>query len=456
MKILNPNNLPLIDYRTVEPLQGSLKDLSDKNHDKLLRVLEKRGFTAPLFLWHNDGVYYLMDGHQRQRVMQENDLNDNGSYEVPYILIEAEDKASAMGQLLELTSQYGRITQEGFDTFTAEMPEVEYMDVNFDALPLVDFGGGGGGDGGGGGGAGSLAERFIVPPFSVLDSRQGYWQDRRRTWLDMGIKSEEGRGEALLGFSSLAAKFGNRGGSESNTSVFDPVLCEIIYTWFNTNNGFILDPFAGGSVRGVVAGKLNNPYTGIELRQEQVDANIEQGAEMLSEDYPQPVWLQGDSGKVLPTLKQKFDLVFSCPPYADLEVYSDDPDDLSNKPYPEFIKLYNNIIKEACNLLNDNRFAVFVVGEVRDKKGLYINFVADTIAAFEAAGLHYYNEMILVNAIGSLPLRVNRQFQAGRKIGKTHQNVLVFFKGDPKQIKTEYPEIELPEPTLPADEQEQE
>src|SRR5215472_16418698 len=29
----------------------------------------------------------------------------------------------------------------------------------------------------------TLAERFGVPPFSVLDAREGYWQDRKRAWI---------------------------------------------------------------------------------------------------------------------------------------------------------------------------------------------------------------------------------------------------------------------------------
>ena len=54
-----------------------------------------------------------------------------------------------------------------------------------------------------------------------------------------------------------------------------------------------------------------------------------------------------------------------------------------------------------------------------------------------------YNEMILVNAIGSLPIRAGKYFNASRKIGKTHQNVLVFYKGDPKKIKDNYIELDL-------------
>ena len=83
--------------------------------------------------------------------------------------------------------------------------------------------------------------------------------------------------------------------------------------------------------------------------------------------------------------------------------------------------------------LKDDRFACFVVGDIRDRKGFYRNFVSDTIAAFQDAGMRLYNEAVLITAVGSLPIRVGRQFEAGRKLGKTHQNVLVFCKGDPRK-----------------------
>ncbi len=59
--------------------------------------------------------------------------------------------------------------------------------------------------------------------------------------------------------------------------------------------------------------------------------------------------------------------------------------------------------------------------------------MGDTIQAFLGAGLSYYNEAILVTSVGSLPLRAGRTMQSTRKLGKTHQNVLVFVKGDGKK-----------------------
>lgn len=218
---------------------------------------------------------------------------------------------------------------------------------------------------------------------------------------------------------------------QSGTSIFDPVLCELAYTWFCPPGGLVLDPFAGGSVRGIVAEQLGRRYVGVELRAEQVEANREQAARICG-DAP-PVWHVGDS-RNLPALvePESADFVFSCPPYADLEVYSDDPADLSTFEYPAFLEAYREIVAHAVAALKPDRFACFVVGDVRDKRGDYYGFVPDTVRAFGDAGARFYNDAVLVTAVGSLPIRVGRQFEAGRKLGKTHQNVLVFVKGDAK------------------------
>jgi hypothetical protein len=652
----------------------------------------------------------------------------------------------------------------------------------------------------------SLAERFLVPPFSVLDARQGYWQARKRAWIALGIQSELGRGDnigaipaneaalperrfstenGLLGESQqarshyraspggtlrpatslgkdgktqrgdgagkplartegsgspgeLAAAYkaqgrltalqktgdsrqtaslrggllfgttlhpydgaspsGDRMGnprvnsvfgppedagtaaSQSGTSIFDPVLCELAYRWFCPPGGTILDPFAGGSVRGIVAARLGRAYTGIDLRPEQLAANDAQwtqigggpagapallapprvescgdlrivrddevpggskvrallrvlptfpaeelvyaspaagfaqialalaaqmtgkratifvahrktlhpctaaarqagarieevpagylsnvqakaraycattGAELVpfgldappylealaqmareTGEHPNEVWCVAGSGVLARALRQAwptahlcvvvigkaptlpednihvyqapeafeqdarqpppfascghydakawqfvtqhatpgalfwnvageapldaapsrvcaprwlvgdsqaldtlpldpaYDFVFTCPPYADLEQYSDDPRDLSVMDFPAFLGAYRTILAQALARLKADRFACVVVGDVRAPDGSYRNLVSETIAAGQAAGATLYNEAILVTAVGSLPLRAGIPFVATRKLGKTHQNVLVFVKGDARR-----------------------
>ena len=333
-----------------------------------------------------------------------------------------------------------------------------------------------------------LTERFVVPPLSILDTRQGYWSARRQLWMGLGIESELGRGsakggaaadglllhtpaasdprfyprkrevEAALGRELSTAEFladhykapeEGTGLSVSGTSVFDPVLCELVYRWFGPGKGAkILDPFAGGSVRGVVAGALGHQYVGVELRPEQVAANRGQWAtcsDPLAGDLIEPIWLAGDS-RELPELvpEEDFDLVFSCPPYFDLEVYSDDERDLSAAgDYAAFVDGYSRIIDAAVEKLRPNRFAVFVVSDVRDPGGIYRGLVRDTIRLLEDAGANLYNEAILVNTFGSLPMRAARTFPPGRKLGRTHQHVIVAFNGDPSAIRAEFDPIDV-------------
>jgi DNA modification methylase len=270
---------------------------------------------------------------------------------------------------------------------------------------------------------GKISDKFLVPPFSILSARDGFWQDRKRSWVSLGIQSEVGRNKNLGNYSQTCS-LGNK-----DTSIFDPVICELAYNWFCPPEGQILDPFAGGSVRGIVASILNFDYYGIDLRAEQIAANEEQ-AQSICDGLHVPVYKYGDSLDLVPAAPE-CDFIFSCPPYGDLEVYSDDPRDLSTMEYHTFIAAYKRIIARACSKLRQNRFACFVVGDFRDSKGFYRCFPSDTIQAFSECGLKLYNEAILVTHVGSASMRVNRQFDAGRKLAKTHQNILVFCKGDP-------------------------
>jgi hypothetical protein len=105
--------------------------------------------------------------------------------------------------------------------------------------------------------------------------------------------------------------------AQSGTSIFDPVLCELAYRWFSPPGCLVLDPFAGGSVRGIVAAKCGREYFGVDLRPEQVAANEAQAARICGEGIA-PLWRVGDSAAVIPALDVEADFVFSCPPYGDL------------------------------------------------------------------------------------------------------------------------------------------
>jgi DNA modification methylase len=286
-----------------------------------------------------------------------------------------------------------------------------------------------------------LEDWFIVPPFSILNSASKEWQQKKKKWM---IKIND---KAQVRKNTLS-RCGHEEGSKNwqfmaikgdTTSILDPVMCEIILSWF-TNDGFeTLDPFAGDAVFGFCSAYKNRPFTGIELRKEQVDFN---------QDL---IDLHGLKGNYICDTSENIDLhiendskdfIFSCPPYADLEIYSDLENDLSNMSYEDFFKTIESILKKTVNKLKENRFACIVIGEVRHKNtGVYLGIVPKIIQIMCDAGLHYYNEIILQNPIGNLHMRAGAYMSNARKIGKQHQNILVFYKGNPKNINKHFEKL---------------
>jgi len=321
-----------------------------------------------------------------------------------------------------------------------------------------------------------LEQKFLIPPFSVFDTKQGYWQDRKSKWLEVGIKSELGRGEGLtFGLDSFdydddkkiqaikkelelvntnngkclpggfdEEKYGVK--QAQSTSIFDPVLCEVCYKWFNIEKGKIFDPFSGGSVRGIVASLLGFNYTGIDLSLLQVEANKENAKEVIGENFNDSItWINDDSINLSNHVGQDSqDLIFTCPPYFDLEVYSDKENDLSNMSWEGFKQNYFDILKYSANVLKEDRFFIVVVGDVRDSKtGEYVGLVNYTKACLRKLGLKEWNEVILLNSIGTACLRASIPFNSNRKLTKIHQNVLIFYKGTQSKIKENYKEVKF-------------
>ena len=279
----------------------------------------------------------------------------------------------------------------------------------------------------------------MITPFSVLDTRTKEWKKRKEHWITTyGIQSELGREDI-----ESKSQFWE---STSNVSIFDPVLCELMYDWFVPKGGKILDPFAGGSVRGIVAEEMGYKYDGIELSQNQILANQKQSNK--------PNWILGDSDKKLFLLEQEYDFIFTCPPYYDLEVYSDDMNDLSNMSERNFDIKFDKIIYKSTTKLKSNRFFGIVVSEVRNPSttgnysiGNYRKLVSKTIGMCERHGLKFYNDIVLFNSQHQASRVGKTYFDRNRKIPSVHQNILIFVKGNPdiatEEIKGGEPQCEV-------------
>ena len=291
---------------------------------------------------------------------------------------------------------------------------------------------------------GKLRSSFVAPPFSILDAKQGPWQARKREWLAMGIDSGAGRDDGLLGAGLAKLSPGLTG-----TSIFDPVLAECAFTWYAPRavNGappvICIDPFAGGSVRGIVAAKLGLQYFGVDLSGKQIDANRAQAIAVCGDCTHQPTWAVGD-GKDIVSLFARFlagnglavttkaSMLLTCPPYYDLECYGGDvKKDLSMMSFDDFVVAYRRILAESTSLLDTYGVSVVTIGNVRSSSGQLRDLHSITKTSLEDSGNVLYADAVLATALASAPQRAGRQMNAASKLVGVHQNVVVTCKTKP-------------------------
>ena len=249
--------------------------------------------------------------------------------------------------------------------------------------------------------------QWYIPRFSVINTHKLKYKRLYSKWKRIyGIgKSAVGRKDNLICNQISIGKTNTIG-----TSIFNPALAEIVYTWFLDKPSVIFDPFCGGPERGVVAYVLGHRYIGIDIREEQILANKEFNFDCN--------WIVSDANYY--EFPQS-DMIFTCPPYWNLEKYSDMEGDLSNqKTYTDFLRMYENIIKKCCSACNG--YIVFMVGNIRDSGGFVLDIPGDTVRMFDNFGYGLYNE-IVVYAVGSASVRTNF---VNKKVTNVHQKILVF------------------------------
>lgn len=151
------------------------------------------GWTVPVLVDERSGI---IAGHGRVLAAQQLGLAD-----VPVMVARGWSEAQIRAYVLAdnklainaawddglLSVELGDLRDDGFD-----IDLIGFSGQELDGLfGLDDFDGAGSG-------AGNLADKFGIPPFSVLNAREGWWQDRKRAWLSLGIQSELGRGQERL------------------------------------------------------------------------------------------------------------------------------------------------------------------------------------------------------------------------------------------------------------------
>ncbi len=224
---------------------------------------------------------------------------------------------------------------------------------------------------------------------------------------------------------SLNAKdsYRRNGVNGGKPSIFNPHLAQMILAAYCKYNSNIYDPFAGGGTRGYIASKMGHKYFGVELRKEEVDRINNM---FLKWRIKFDIKIE-DSVTYTPE-KEKYNFSFTCPPYYNLEQYSNLDSDISNyNNYNTFLGGIKKVLTNTYNSLKPNSFCVWVVGNFRDKKGEMIHFNGDVVRLAKEAGFKFWDEIIW-NGASTVALTRCGKFISKRKAVRIHEYVLVFKK----------------------------
>jgi len=220
-------------------------------------------------------------------------------------------------------------------------------------------------------------------------------------------------------------------------SEFNPTVAKNIISFWSKENDLILDPFSGRT-RALVSNRMNRNYIGYEVSKDVVDYMLVKFNELkiLNNDSYHFIEIHNrDCLEIENDYKGEcVDMVFSCPPYWNLEKYESVDGQLSDiKDYNEFLDELEVRLGNACNVLKVNKYMCMVVGDFR-RKGKYVTFHADLIDRMKKnKGLKLHDVVVMQN----IPFGMAACYFGNRKLydctAKAHEYLLVWKKiGDGK------------------------
>ena len=231
----------------IEGLPANPREIANEMLDKLKKsiiecpeMLEYREILA----YPHKGKLVIIGGNMRYRAMQELGIKEAPVKVLPASL--SEDKLKEI--TLKDNIGYGKWDWDELANNWDDCPLTDWGMPVWENVPEADTSSNNAGDTESKEKEehGKLTDKFIVPPFSVLDTRQGYWRERKEKWAQLiGDKGESRQ-------NTLDSETGIMNNINSGVSILDPVMAELVCRWFGFDGAKAFDCFAGDTVFGYV------------------------------------------------------------------------------------------------------------------------------------------------------------------------------------------------------------
>tara|TARA_Y100000310_G_scaffold333782_1_gene412055 strand:- start:116 stop:1090 length:975 start_codon:yes stop_codon:yes gene_type:complete len=241
-----------------------------------------------------------------------------------------------------------------------------------------------------------VAEWGIVPGSVWRVNWSKTAKDDSKTYGD--FKNEQTLKHGTKAFSLSSAGHGKEGG----LSRFPQDLCRFLMTFYSSEGGTVLDPFAGHNSRMESCFRTGRNYIGFDVCEEFMGYNETRREELLATDKQSmfPVsadikLVKADSRTISQYVEPEMaDCSVTSPPFWDVEYYGPEPEQLGLLTYPKFMEAMTTVAGEVYKCLKPNGFIAWEVNDFR-RDGVFIEYHVDTIKAFKEAGFRMHDVIIV-------------------------------------------------------------
>lgn len=261
----------------------------------------------------------------------------------------------------------------------------------------------------------SVRDQFGFLPTSVIkpsNKSKKKWKD---AYFDDGEVDIRNKGV-------FYDKHGNTTGDQK-MSEFHAGIAENIVRYWSLPGAKVVDPFSGRATRATVATKLGRDYYGYEITPRTYRRNLEH----FKKHGINPTLYNSDGTLMEETPDEFADMIYTCPPYFNIEKYESVDGQLSDiDDYDEFMKFIDRTADNCYRVLKPGGFMVWVIGDFRIN-GKLIDFCGDSKQTFTRAGFEYHDIIIMENIS---PMAVFQAYSAAckRYAPKVHEYIIVFRK----------------------------
>jgi len=214
-------------------------------------------------------------------------------------------------------------------------------------------------------------------------------------------------------------------------SKFSPLTAECIINYWSNPGDTILDPFSGRT-RAIVSSLKERHYIGFEVSKNVADImqqKIDKGIidKELDKEYP-PKLINDDCVNIDKHDIPEIDLLFTCPPYFNLEKYESCEGQLSDiNDYSVFLQQLKERLSKSCDLLKPEGYAAIVIGDFRMNKKFYM-LHHEVLNIMQQLNMLVHDIIILQTVTWDVAAYRFGSLKKSKKVSKVHEYLLIFKK----------------------------